>query len=206
MTPENGTYTLRRGDQSFGPYTRAELAAYLAAGNVVPADSIFDHDTQQWTTARSLVAEARSPRIGTGSDGTPGAGIGVTTPSHHQSPPTGELTTAEHADTRWTAAQPWRAADDPAVSSPPTQPGPLGSLPARAGSAKGFAIAALVLGILSVTGCGMLSGIAAIVLGTKGLEDPTHAGMARGGLILGIVGTGLSFLWLIGWVVWSVFA
>jgi len=50
------TYTLRRGDESFGPYTHAELTAYMAAGNVVAGDALFDHEAQRWTTAGAAAA------------------------------------------------------------------------------------------------------------------------------------------------------
>jgi len=56
MTPDTGTYTLRRGEHSFGPYTAAEVAAYLATGNIVPSDALFDHDAQQWITVQALLA------------------------------------------------------------------------------------------------------------------------------------------------------
>ncbi len=57
MNTDTGQYTLRRGEHSFGPYSLGELSAYLATGNVVPGDAIFDHATQQWTTAGSLLQQ-----------------------------------------------------------------------------------------------------------------------------------------------------
>ncbi|MFI2364914.1 DUF4190 domain-containing protein [Promicromonospora sp. NPDC019610] len=67
----------------------------------------------------------------------------------------------------------------------------------------------LVLGILSVLGCGLLTGIAAIITGTKsrqaqreGLAD--NGGMGLAGLIMGWIGTVLITLSLIGLIVFSV--
>ncbi|MDR2048517.1 MAG: DUF4190 domain-containing protein [Treponema sp.] len=61
-------------------------------------------------------------------------------------------------------------------------------------------IAALVCGIISVlcsfTGYGAIVGVAlgivAIILGVKARKDPSQAGTATAGLVLGIIGTALS--------------
>lgn len=63
----------------------------------------------------------------------------------------------------------------------------------------------LVLGILSVLGCGLLTGIAAIITGTKsrqaqreGLAD--NGGMGLAGLIMGWIGTVLVTLGIIAYI------
>lgn len=64
---------------------------------------------------------------------------------------------------------------------------------------NGKAIASLVLGILSLFCCGFISGIAAIILGKQAQQETAisgqnGAGLAQAGFILGIIGTVLSIL------------
>ena len=54
---------------------------------------------------------------------------------------------------------------------------------------NGLAIAALVLGIVSFTGPGPLTGIPAIICGAISLKNPTNRGMGIAGLILGCIST-----------------
>lgn len=68
-----------------------------------------------------------------------------------------------------------------------------------------LAVWSLVLGILSVLGCGLVTGIAAIITGTKarqaqreGLAD--NGGMGLAGLILGWIGTVLVTLGVIAYI------
>ncbi|MCM1370725.1 MAG: DUF4190 domain-containing protein [Clostridium sp.] len=64
------------------------------------------------------------------------------------------------------------------------------------------AIAALVLGIVSVvfafifTWIGLIAGIVAIILAVKGMKNPVKKGMATAGLVLGIIGTALSGIFI----------
>jgi hypothetical protein len=78
-------------------------------------------------------------------------------------------------------------------------------MPAAA-SANGFAVASLVLGVvgvvLSVTfRIGLISDVLAVVFGALGLgkarEGAPNGGLAKAGLILGLVGLGLLLLILI---------
>lgn len=169
MTPDTGTFTLKRGENSFGPYTAAEVAAYLAAGNIAADDAIFDHDAQVWITAAALVARFEG-------------NTAVATPIAHERAATGEL----------------------ASGAPPIHRGP--PLVATGTDKSGQAIAALVLGLLSVTGCGLVTGIIAIILGNGAKDDPKHGTLARAGLITGIIGTALSVLGTCGWLAFFVFA
>lgn len=71
---------------------------------------------------------------------------------------------------------------------------------------NGKAIASLVLGILSLFCCGFISGIAAIILGKQAQQETAisgqnGAGLAQAGFILGIIGTVLSVLVGIGYLV-----
>jgi hypothetical protein len=50
---------------------------------------------------------------------------------------------------------------------------------------NGLAIASLVLGILSVTGFSILTGIPAIITGAIGLKNPNGKGMSIAGIIMG---------------------
>ena len=52
-----------------------------------------------------------------------------------------------------------------------------------------LAIASLVLGILSLTGMGPLTGIPAIITGWMGLKKPINKGMAIAGIITGSIAT-----------------
>lgn len=91
----------------------------------------------------------------------------------------------------------------PASTSPvPSQPG-----------ASGQAIAALVLGILSLVCGGFLLGIPAIFLGkaeekaiNRGDSPKAGQSMAKVGWILGLVGTILSCLVTIGWGIMVIIA
>ncbi|MES2876072.1 MAG: DUF4190 domain-containing protein [Patescibacteria group bacterium] len=56
--------------------------------------------------------------------------------------------------------------------------------------ANNLAIASLVLGILSLTGMSILTGIPAIITGIMGLKNPINKGMSIAGIIMG----GLSVL------------
>jgi hypothetical protein len=80
------------------------------------------------------------------------------------------------------------------------QPAPYGAGPLPKNS---LGVWSLVLGILSVLGCGLLTGIAAIVTGSKsraaqreGLAN--NGGMGLAGIIMGWIGTVLVTLTLIG--------
>ena len=83
---------------------------------------------------------------------------------------------------------------------PPTgQPVATGAPPASTNSTK--SVVALILGILSLTCCGFLSGIPAIVIGRSELKEieqgkvpESNRTMAKVGMILGIVGSVLSCL------------
>ena len=163
MTPDTGTYTLRRGEQSFGPYTIEEVAAYFSAGNVTSTDALFDHEGQVWTTASAVVA-----RRGV----SPGA-IG------------GNAEAAQNPFGGFGGAQ-------PAIAGAPGA--------ARASApVNGFAIASLVSGILSVTGGGFFLGILAIILASRAMKEPDRGGgMARAGLITGIIGSAIGVLLILG--------
>lgn len=72
-----------------------------------------------------------------------------------------------------------------------------------------MAIAALVLGILSIVfavfGSGLqwigaMVGIVGIILGIQGKKDPEKAGMAKAGLICSVIGTVLSLVMFIACV------
>jgi len=173
MTPDIGTFTLKRGEHSYGPYTAAEVAAYLAAGNIVSNDAIFDHHDQVWTTAGALITR-----------------LDPTAPAMDSSMPSTASAPAPPAT--GIPPSPPRAPD-----APPTIPGHLtaastGGAPASGNN--GVAIVALVLGALAMFSCGPFTGIPAMVQGARTYSNPSDATMARIGMILGIVGTALSVL------------
>lgn len=74
------------------------------------------------------------------------------------------------------------------------------------GGASGRAIAALVLGIVSLVACGCFAGIAALILAygelkaiDAGQSSPAGRGYAKAGLIMGWISIGLSILGAIIW-------
>ena len=87
----------------------------------------------------------------------------------------------------------------PAAAPPPPPVAPGGAqLP------KGMSVASLVLGILSVSCFGLVTGILATVFGAKArklCDMGTYGGrgMATAGMVMGIIGTVFGSLWII-WV------
>jgi hypothetical protein len=61
---------------------------------------------------------------------------------------------------------------------------------------NGLAVAALVLGIISLTGAGALTGIPAIITGAMSLKNPYNKGLGVAGLVMGIVATVLTILFI----------
>lgn len=89
----------------------------------------------------------------------------------------------------------------------PSQPVQPSSMPAKPGP-SGRAIAALIMGIASLVCCGFLVGIPAIIIGKmemnaikEGKANKEGNTMALVGFILGIAGTVISCLMLIGYIV-----
>jgi len=54
---------------------------------------------------------------------------------------------------------------------------------------NGLAIASFILGIVSFTGFGAVTGIPAIITGSMSLKNPVNKGLGIAGLIMGIVST-----------------
>jgi hypothetical protein len=95
----------------------------------------------------------------------------------------------------------------PSMSTPPPPPPPSQGDNLQTGSASTNAIIALVLGILSFIGCGLLAGIPAWIMGKgelgkidRGESAPEGRTMAKIGMWLGIISTVLSVLFLIIWL------
>ncbi len=83
------------------------------------------------------------------------------------------------------------------VPPPPPMGAPMGGAPQPQG--KGMAIAALILGIVSVALClywfiALPAGIAAIVLGVLARKRGVGAGMALAGIITGSIGAVLGLI------------
>ena len=68
---------------------------------------------------------------------------------------------------------------------------------------KGFAIASLVLGIASFFFSGIICGILAIVFGCMAKKKGYVGGMAKAGIICGIIGAAVTFIVLLSAVVMS---
>lgn len=59
---------------------------------------------------------------------------------------------------------------------------------------NGLAIASLILGILSLTGFSIFTGIPAIITGAIGLKNPTNRGLSIAGIVTGAISTVLAIL------------
>ena len=104
---------------------------------------------------------------------------------------------------------------EPAASTPPPPPpAAYGAPPAPAYGAPGSygapavapqntqGIIALVTGILSLICCGFIFGVVAIITGRNGMRlaaegRANNGGLAKAGLILGVIGLVLWALWLV---------
>lgn len=101
----------------------------------------------------------------------------------------------------------------PPPTPPPAQPAyggqPAYGAPAPAGpQTAGKATTSLVLGIVSLFLCGLLSGIPAIFLGISARKDIrqsngrlTGDGLAMGGVVTGIIGTLLSIVGIVFFII-----
>ncbi|MBM4113473.1 MAG: DUF4190 domain-containing protein [Phycisphaerae bacterium] len=182
MNADPGRYTLRRGEHSFGPYTLNEVAAYLATGNLIPQDALFDHETQRWSTVEAVLKQH-----------------GIEPPAAVIPPPLESAGAADPASVlSGAAAVPGRASPGGFASAE------VGVAPGMVapGSRQGMAIAALVLGISSFAlCCGIFTGIPAIVLGVMAMKDPVHRGMGIAGLVLGILSIFTSLVYFVFQVV-----
>ena len=49
-------YTIARGSEQFGPYTRAQIDEYLATGSLQPTDLAWTEGMADWTPLSQLVA------------------------------------------------------------------------------------------------------------------------------------------------------
>ena len=80
-----------------------------------------------------------------------------------------------------------------APSSTPTPP----PAPEQSGDTSGLAIASLVLGAVSLTGFGIVTGIPAIITGAMALrKGPKDRAMSIAGIIMGAVATLLTILFV----------
>ena len=91
------------------------------------------------------------------------------------------------------------------IETPQPAPQPAPQTPGQA--ASGRAVASLILGILSLVCMGFLAGIPAIILGSMemkairaGQAPATGESAAKVGLVLGIIGTALTCLTILGFV------
>lgn len=65
---------------------------------------------------------------------------------------------------------------------------------------NGLAVASLVLGILSLTGMSILTGIPAIVTGAMALKNPVSKGMSIAGIVMGALSVVFALLVLLFFV------
>jgi Domain of unknown function (DUF4190) len=95
----------------------------------------------------------------------------------------------------------------PPAGPPPAGPPPYGPPAGTGQSTNGKAIAALILGIVSIVLClGYLAGVPAIILGRMAKKEidqgnGTGEGLAQAGFITGLIGTVISALLTILWII-----
>ena len=109
-------------------------------------------------------------------------------------------------------------APGPVYPSGPQYPAPGGYAPtygygygAYGYPKNSYAVWALVLGILSLVSCGFLTGIPAIIVGNNAKKaaavgEANNPGMATAGVVTGWIGTALSAVGLVVYILWIVFA
>src|ERR1700712_3188151 len=56
---ESLEYRISRGGQIYGPYTEADLRAYLASGNVSPTDLARTNDAEKWRPVRRVLPKLK---------------------------------------------------------------------------------------------------------------------------------------------------
>lgn len=56
-------YRIQRGDQTFGPYTEAEVREYLASGNLVEEDLARTEDMKKWRPLRKILPKRKRPKF-----------------------------------------------------------------------------------------------------------------------------------------------
>ncbi len=106
-----------------------------------------------------------------------GAQVETTVPPQQESTTSGEY-----------SAQPQPQAGQPVYTQPVMQQ-PVYAQPNQPG--HGFAVASLVLGIVSFFCCGFITGILAIIFGAVAKSKGNRSGMATAGIVCGIVGVAL---------------
>lgn len=126
-------------------------------------------------------------------------------------PPSSEQPTWHSPDPNWRSPDPnapgsWVPTPPPQTVRPAWQPPPPPGTYPRQPQSSGFAIASMILGILSLGGMfclGPLPGIAALVLGLVALSQIKNAPDRNGGkpfAIVGIATGGMSMLIFAGWL------
>jgi len=94
----------------------------------------------------------------------------------------------------------------PPQANPYQQPMYNPMVPAKV-PGKGFAIAALVCGIVSFFFYGIILGILAVIFGAVAKNKGYRGGMATAGIVLGVVGLALYVvMWIACQGMWSAFA
>jgi hypothetical protein len=58
---DNTQYWIARGSDRFGPYSGAQVRAYVASGNIAPSDRICADGGTEWTTVAAAIAGAIPP-------------------------------------------------------------------------------------------------------------------------------------------------
>jgi hypothetical protein len=56
-----GSYWIARGQQNFGPYTGAQVRAYLQSGNIAPTDLLRGENETEWTPVAVAIGAATPP-------------------------------------------------------------------------------------------------------------------------------------------------
>ena len=166
------------GGEQYGPVDEAMLRSWAQQGRLQPSDLVWSEGMADWAPASSV----------------PGL-VDAQAAAQPYAPAAREPTASAYAAQ---PAQPaWSPAPQPAAQV--LQPAPSGVLAPHRGPVI------LTLGILGLAGGCFILGIIAWVMGRKDLPeidagrmDPAGRSMAHAGMILGMIGTILCLLALIG--------
>lgn len=71
---DNAQYWIARGAETFGPYSGAQVRAYVASGNIAPADRIRGEAQSEWTTVALAIGSAPPPVGGAPATWSPSVG------------------------------------------------------------------------------------------------------------------------------------
>jgi hypothetical protein len=156
-----------RDQQVFGPYTPAEVDAYVKSGHIVPTDFIRGERDSDWTPLHQALGLAAPP------------------PTAPPQPGGGQAGSASGFDQRYGPRS-----NDPYAGAPP-QKGAMGDDPAFT-----MSVWSVGLGIVAILCCGVITAIPGLVVGVVAMRHPAGSArpLAVLGVVLNAIGLLLGIL------------